>query len=47
MKYNAEEKNWRKSGSGWRTKTDYTQVCSKKREILWMNFDPGGQMSLF
>lgn len=25
----------------------YSQVCSKKREILWMNFEPDRQMSLF
>lgn len=25
----------------------YSQVCSKKREILWMNFEPEGQMSIF
>lgn len=25
----------------------YSQVCSKKREILWMNFEPDKQMSLF
>lgn len=24
----------------------YSQVCSKKREILWMNFEPLGQLSL-
>lgn len=26
--------------------TSYTQTCSKKREMLWMNFAPAGQMSL-
>lgn len=25
----------------------YSQVCSKKLEILWMNFEPDRQMSLF
>ena len=25
----------------------YSQVCSKKREILWMNFEPYKQMRLF
>ena len=25
----------------------YSQVCSKKREIIWMNFEPEGQMSMF
>ena len=24
----------------------YSQVCSKKREILWMNFEPDGQIEL-
>ena len=24
----------------------YSQVCSKKREILWMNFEPEKQLSL-
>ena len=27
--------------------TCYSQVCSKKREVLWMNFEPAKQMSLF
>ena len=27
--------------------TCYSQVCSKKREILWMNFEPEKQLSLF
>lgn len=34
---------------GWHREetTCYSQVCSKKREILWMNFEPeGNQMSL-
>lgn len=25
----------------------YSQVCSKKREILWMNFEPDKQLSLY
>ncbi len=25
----------------------YSQVCSKKREVLWMNFEPQKQISLF
>lgn len=24
----------------------YSQTCSKKREVLWMNFEPMGQMSI-
>lgn len=34
---------------GWhREKTIcYSQVCSRKREILWMNFEPERQMNLF
>lgn len=24
----------------------YSQVCSKKREVLWMNFEPNGQMRI-
>lgn len=33
---------------GWyRTEIDcYSQVCTKKREVLWANFRPGGQMSM-
>lgn len=33
---------------GWyrEEKTCYSQVCSKKREVLWMNFEPMGQMSI-
>lgn len=27
--------------------TCYSQVCSKKKEILWMNFEPAVQISLF
>ena len=25
----------------------YSQVCSRKQEVLWMNFEPNRQMSLF
>lgn len=25
----------------------YSQVCSKKQEVLWMNFKPSRQMNLF
>lgn len=34
---------------GWhREETNcYSQVCSKKKEILWMNFEPERQLSLF
>jgi DNA adenine methylase len=34
--------------SGWyyETTTAYSQVCSKKEEILWMNFKPSNQMKL-
>lgn len=35
--------------AGWHREetTCYSQVCSKKREVLWMNFNPAVQMSLF
>ena len=35
--------------AGWHREetTCYSQVCSKKKEILWMNFEPAVQMSLF
>lgn len=34
--------------SGWNREetTCYSQVCSKKREVLWMNFEPQQQLSL-
>ncbi len=34
---------------GWHRekKICYSQVCSRKREILWMNFEPERQMNLF
>lgn len=33
---------------GWHReeKTSYSQVCSKKREVLWMNFEPVKQLEL-
>lgn len=33
---------------GWHREetTCYSQVCSKKKEVLWMNFEPAVQMSL-
>lgn len=32
----------------YREETDcYSQICSKKREVLWMNFEPVRQMQLF
>ena len=35
--------------AGWHReeRTCYSQVCSKKREVLWMNFEPAVQISLF
>ena len=35
--------------AGWHREetTSYSQVCSRKTEILWMNFGPEKQMSLF
>lgn len=30
-----------------RENTSYSQVCSKKKEVLWMNFEPNKQLSLF
>lgn len=34
---------------GWNKEytTAYSQVCSKKREVLWMNFEPEKQIELF
>lgn len=41
--YNDRLRGWRKEET-----TCYSQVCSKKREILWMNFEPElKQMNLF
>lgn len=40
--YNARLQRWR------REETDcYSQVCSKKREVLWMNFEPVGRQLSF
>lgn len=35
--------------SGWyrEERVSYSQVCSKKREVLWMNYEPKKQMDLF
>ena len=35
--------------SGWYREetTCYSQVSSKKREILWMNFEPAGQTNIY
>lgn len=39
--YNDSLRNW------YRVETDcYSQIASKKREVLWMNFEPAGQMSI-
>ena len=40
--YNDRLKDWYRNET-----TCYSQVCSKKREVLWMNFQPQHQMSLF
>jgi DNA adenine methylase len=34
--------------SGWHreTTTAYSQVCSKKQEVLWMNYKPANQMNM-
>lgn len=40
--YNDRLQGWHKEET-----TCYSQVCSKKREILWMNFEPVKQMSMF
>lgn len=39
--YNRELKDWYRA-----EKTTYSQVCSRKKEVLWMNFRPAVQMSL-
>lgn len=39
--YNELLKDWHREET-----TCYTQVCSKKKEILWMNFEPNTQMTL-
>lgn len=40
--YNDMLKGWHRAET-----TCYSQVCSKKREILWMNYEPVKQMNLF
>lgn len=39
--YNSKLKGWHREET-----TCYSQVCSKKREILWMNFEPARQMQI-
>lgn len=40
--YSGRLKDWHREET-----TCYSQVCSKKREVLWMNFEPQKQISLF
>lgn len=40
--YNRELKGWYKDG-----RTSFTQTASKRKEILWMNFEPVRQMDIF
>lgn len=40
--YNDRLKGWHREET-----VCYSQTCSKKREILWMNFEPVKQMGLF
>lgn len=40
--YNDRLQGWHREET-----TCYSQTCSKKREILWMNFEPVKQMELF
>lgn len=40
--YNDRLQGWHREET-----TCYSQVCSKKREVLWMNFKPQKQLSLF
>ncbi|MCI1999576.1 MAG: DNA adenine methylase [Clostridia bacterium] len=39
--YRDKLKNWHREET-----ISYSQVCSKKKEILWMNFEPNNQMKL-
>lgn len=39
--YNDRLQGWHKEYT-----TCYSQVCSKKREVLWMNYEPVKQMEL-
>lgn len=45
--YDNELYNNRLQGWNREETTCYSQVCSKKREVLWMNFEPIKQMQLF
>ena len=40
--YNDRLKSWHREET-----TTYSQVCSKKREVLWMNFEPVEQLTIF
>lgn len=40
--YNDRLQGWHREET-----TCYSQVCSKKREVLWMNFEPVKQLELF
>lgn len=40
--YNSELKGWYKDG-----RTSFTQTASRRKEIIWMNFEPSGQMDIF
>ena len=40
--YNTELKGWHKDG-----RTSFTQTASRRKEILWMNFEPAAQMDMF
>ena len=40
--YNDRLKGWHREEI-----TCYSQVCTKKREILWMNFEPEKQMNIY
>lgn len=45
--YDSELYNRRLAGWHWEETTCYSQVGSKKKEVLWMNFEPNRQMNLF
>ena len=40
--YNRELKGWYKDG-----RTSFTQKASRRKEIIWMNFEPAAQMDMF
>ena len=40
--YNDRLRSWHREET-----TSYSQVCSKKREVLWMNFEPNEQLTIF